>query len=177
MTDPAPTAARVSRLTGRQRRVDPEIAAKEVLDILIELDGDLITYSELAKITELSPSAVQAGVVYLKQEILGVEGVSFVAEHGRGGGIALTRDPSRALAFVLFRARMARTQMQRLIAGTITPMTQYARGTTAQAEAEAIERNHNRVLEDLNAMIQRLDEGGVTAAHRRPGDVAQRSVG
>lgn len=180
MTEPArPNLAtyRVERLTRKQRRIDPEIAAKEVLDILIELDGDLITYDELAKVTDLSKANVQAGVNYLKDEILGVEGVSFVSEIGRGGGIALTRDANRAMAFVLFRARMARKQMQRLIDGTITPMTQYAKGTEVEAEAEAVKRNHGRVLEDIEAMIQRLDAAGVDVSKRRPPEVQQRSVG
>lgn len=174
---PSLAAERVARLTGRQRRIDPEIAAKEVLDILIELDGDLITYDELAKVTEMTKANVMAGVVYLKDEVLGVEGVSFVSEIGRGGGIALTRDANRAMAFVLFRARMARKQMQRLIDGTITPMAQYAKGTDVQGEAEAIKRNHGRVLEDLDAMVQRLDDAGVDVAKRRPPEVNQRSVG
>lgn len=180
MTEPdIPSLAteRVSRLTSKQRRIDPEIAAKEVLDILIELDGDLITYDELAKVTELTKNNVMAGVNWLKDEVLGVEGVSFVSEIGRGGGIALTRDANRAMAFVLFRARMARKQMQRLIDGTITPMAQYAQGTNVQGEAEAIKRNHGRVLEDIEAMIQQLDAAGVDASKRRPPEVQQRSVG
>lgn len=165
-------AERVQRLTGRQRRLDVEIAAKEVLDILMELDGDLITYDQLARSTELSRSSVLTAVNYLKDQILGVEGVSFIAEHGRGGGIALTRDSSRAMAYVLLRARLARKQQQRLIDATIAPMTRYAAGTDVAAEAEAIERNQRRVVEDMDAMIQRLEGAGVTTD---PANITQRS--
>lgn len=165
---------RVGRLAGRQRRIEPEIAAKEILDILIELDGDLITYRDLAELTDLSRSNVQLGVNYLRDEVLGVEGVSFVSEAARGGGIALTRDPNRAMAYVLYRARIARTQQQRLIAGTISPMTQYAQSTAMKAEVEAIQRNQARILEDLEAMIQRMEAAGVTPADRRKPDVQSR---
>lgn len=168
---------RVMRLTGRQRRIEPEIAAKEILDILIELDGDLITYHELAVLTDLSRSNVQVGVNYLKDEVLGVEGVSFVSEASRGGGIALTRDANRAMSYVLYRARLARKQQQRLISGTITPMLQYARDTSMAAEAEAVQRNQARVLEDIEAMIQRMEAAGVDPAARRKPDVQSRKVG
>lgn len=176
-TDGRLASERVVRLNDRQRRVEPEIAAKEILDILIELDGDLITYHDLAQLTDLSRGNVQAGVNYLKDEVLGVEGVSFVSEASRGGGIALTRDANRAMSYVLYRARLARKQQQRLITGTITPMLQYARDTTMAAEAEAVQRNQARVLEDIEAMIQRMEAAGVDPADRRRPDVQSRRAG
>lgn len=135
---------------GEHQRISPEQAARQVLDILIEQDGEPIKVADLMKRTRLTLGNTRKGIAHLRTELAELEGVSYISVPTRNGGIALTTDRNRADAYTRARARIARTQLNRVMTGTVRPMMRTATTKAAKREVELIEVQLQRLIEDLD---------------------------
>lgn len=138
---------------GAHQRITKDEAARRILDVLIEQDGIPISLYELGDRAQLTEGNTNKGVAHLRDELLKIEGVAYVAKLGRSGGVALTKDRETASDYTVLRAKFAATSLRRVLSGTVQPMIDAATTKTQRRDAESIKVSLIRLIEDLDRFI------------------------
>ena len=99
---------------------------------------------------------VNKGLIHLREYLAKVEGVSYVAQTGPGGGAAVTTDSLETRNYCKKRAQIAATQLKRVHDGSVAPMVKRAPTPADKLDATTIERNLLRVIEDVEAFGERV---------------------
>jgi hypothetical protein len=152
--EPSPGLPPTVMANGTIRREVQELASK-LLDHLIDAEGEFRKMNDLARAMDCTRGQVDHAWVYLREEVAQLKGVAAIAKTGRHGGIAITVNSDSVTAYSELRSRSIRTQLNRLLSGSVRPMIH---AVTTKAE----KRYWSGLQDDFEYLVKKIDTALVT---------------